>query len=330
MSYFKATELLRLALLAASRVGVTLSEIEETFGCNRRTAQRMTSALQDVFADTERWTDDERRPRWRLPSASIATFIAPTSDELAVLARAIEKLERDGAASEARTLRGLEAKARAAVPRPSRARVEVDEEALLESLGLATRPGPRPMADDAVDEAIATALKGRRQLQIRYANRQDAEPRWRSVAPHGLLLGARRYLIARDLGKNTGQLQHYRVEDISDARLLTGSFEPNDGFDIIEYAKRGFGSFVNDREVGEVVWRFAPAAAAHARRYLFHPDQVMAEESDGSTVVRFTASGHLEMCWHLYAWGDKVEVLAPPALAQLIQDHRRSDFEAMP
>lgn len=324
MSYANASKLLRLALMAASRVGVTLSEIEEAFECNRRAAQRMTDALEDLFLDTERWVDDERRPRWRLPAASIATFLAPTSDELAVLARAVENLERDGAVAEARTLRGLEAKAWAAVPKMSRARIEVDEEAMLEALGLATRPGPRPMANDMVDAVIATALKGRRCLKILYRNREDQAARWRSVAPHGLLLGARRYLIARDLSKVKSTLQHYRVEDISNAELLGDCFEPNEGFDIIDHTRRAFGSFVNAEEYGPIVWRFAPAAAAHARRYLFHPDQVLEEEPDGSIKVSFHASGHLEMCWHLYTWGDKVEVLEPAALAALVQQDRKS------
>jgi predicted DNA-binding transcriptional regulator YafY len=54
------------------------------------------------------------------------------------------------------------------------------------------------------------------------------------------------------------------------------------------------------------------------------------DQPDGSLIVRFSASGHLEMAWHLYLWGDDVEVLAPPALRQLVDKHRRSDFPALP
>ncbi|GAA0755605.1 hypothetical protein GCM10010203_18400 [Actinomadura yumaensis] len=35
------------------------------------------------------------------------------------------------------------------------------------------------------------------------------------------------------------------------------------------------------------------------------------------------------MAWHLYCWGDQVEVLAPEALKARIHDHRQT-FEAMP
>jgi hypothetical protein len=40
----------------------------------------------------------------------------------------------------------------------------------------------------------------------------------------------------------------------------------------------------------------------------------MTEEAGGGLTVRFTASGHLEMGWHLYMWGDVVEVLSPAPL----------------
>jgi predicted DNA-binding transcriptional regulator YafY len=37
-------------------------------------------------------------------------------------------------------------------------------------------------------------------------------------------------------------------------------------------------------------------------------------------IVRFRASGMLELAWHLFTWGDKVQVLAPDTLrATLVQ-----------
>ncbi|MCR9267925.1 MAG: WYL domain-containing protein, partial [Alphaproteobacteria bacterium] len=73
-----------------------------------------------------------------------------------------------------------------------------------------------------------------------------------------------------------------------------------------------------------------PKAAVHAARFRFHPNQTSDVQEDGSLIVRFMASGLLEMCWHLYAWGDQVEVIAPPALADMVRDHRRSDFPGLP
>ncbi|MBL9010311.1 MAG: WYL domain-containing protein, partial [Alphaproteobacteria bacterium] len=43
----------------------------------------------------------------------------------------------------------------------------------------------------------------------------------------------------------------------------------------------------------------------------------------------FAAAGHLEMAWHLYMWGDRVEVLAPDALREMVAAHR-PHWPAMP
>jgi predicted DNA-binding transcriptional regulator YafY len=62
---------------------------------------------------------------------------------------------------------------------------------------------------------------------------------------------------------------------------------------------------------------------------VFHPTQTVEEEADGSLLVRFRASGLLEMSWHLYSWGTSVEVLEPAALRDMVHDYRRT-FDALP
>ena len=78
------------------------------------------------------------------------------------------------------------------------------------------------------------------------------------------------------------------------------------------------------------IWRFAPEAAETARRFVFHPNQSASDQPDGSVLVRFVASGHLEMAWHLYQWGNQVEVIAPKELRELVEAYRRSDFPSLP
>jgi predicted DNA-binding transcriptional regulator YafY len=103
-----------------------------------------------------------------------------------------------------------------------------------------------------------------------------------------------------------------------------------EGFSLEDYAAQSFGVFQDPAQYGEVVWRFAPEAAARAAEFRFHPSQVLETEDDGSLIVRFHAAGWLEMTWHLYQWGDKVEVLAPEELSLMVGGHRRSDFGALP
>jgi len=330
MAFAKAVELLRLAQMATRRMGVTLDEITAEFGCSHRTAQRMTDALHAAFPQTETFTGDDRRARWTIKARAIAPLLTPTSDELVALAEAIEQLNHAGMSQEAARARSLEGKVRALIPPEHGARLDVDKEAMLEALGHAARPGPRPVADEGVIEAIYEAIKGSSLLRILYRKREEDEPRERIVAPHGLLLGVRRYLVARDTAKGpNANLQHYRVEEIYQAELLNQFFEIDSDFNLRRHAEKGFGSYESAHEFGEVVWRFRPNAAAQARRYVFHPTQTTEDANDGSLIVRFRASGHLEMTWHLYAWGDAVEVVSPEPLRAMVHDYRRK-FPALP
>jgi len=331
MSFWKAEQLLALATLVAARhVGVTLDDVIERFGISKRTAQRMLRALEAQFPDTHVTVDDEGRKRWHLPSGALRDLMSLYPEELAALDLAIETLKRSSLAVEADDLLNLREKILALVPRSKVARLETDHEALLEAQGLATRPGPRQRIDRKIAAAIAEAIKACRLLEIEYQSRDEQMPRKRRIAPYGLLTGLRRYLVAQPEDEASGPLRLYVVENIRTAKVSKESFEREPNFNLQTFADRAFGVFQNEDEYGEVVWRFSPKTADHARGFEFHPGQVIEDQPDGSMIVRFSAAGHLEMCWHLYLWGDDVEVLAPERLRDMVHDYRRPDFPSLP
>ena len=112
--------------------------------------------------------------------------------------------------------------------------------------------------------------------------------------------------------------------------LTAKSFACDPAFDLGHFAALTFGSFHYEAEYGVVVWRFSPAVAAVDRQFIFHPDQQLTEEEDGALTVRREASGHPEMMWHLYQWGNHVEVIAPARLREVVAAYRRRDFPALP
>jgi predicted DNA-binding transcriptional regulator YafY len=330
MSFAKGRDLLRLAEMAAARHGgVTLSEIAEAFEADHRTAQRMARALESAFSGVEVRTGPDRRRRWKLRDPGLARFQGLRDDELAALEMSIRRAEREGATLDVAALASLRDRLLATMPPPHARRAEADADAVLEAQGYAARPGPQVRALPRVLETIAEALKGPFLLEIHYLGPDDTAPAARQVEPYGLLLGIRRYLVARQPDRDP-RLRHFRVDRIRKARLLGQSFVRDRGFSIEAHAARAFGSFQDDAQYGEVVWRFAPHAAATAREFEFHPGQTSEDQPDGALVVRFNASGWLEMAWHLYCWGDAVEVLAPAGLRDMVERHRRSDFEALP
>lgn len=331
MSFEKAQQLLELAtFVAARRMGVTLNDVGERFGTSRRTAQRIMHALEAQFPDTESGFDEDGHKRWRLQTGALRDLLTLTSDELAALDLATETLERNALGVEATELRRLREKIVALVPRSKIARLETDHEALLEAQGLAARPGPSARIAPQIASTISMALKSSQRLKIVYHSRGSAKPTVRIVEPYGVLIGIRRYLVAKPKSDRGGPLRYYVAERIESAELAGEGFVRDPDFDIDKHAQKAFGTFQNDAEYGEVVWKFKPGVARHARAFLFHPTQELEDLPDGSLIVRFNASGHLEMCWHLYMWGDQVEVLAPEVLRIMVSPYRRSDFNALP
>ena len=125
-------------------------------------------------------------------------------------------------------------------------------------------------------------------------------------------------------------MRRFRLDRIREAQITGQGFARDPGFNLGTFSALAFGSYHSEAEYGPVEWRFTPAAAPVARQFLFHPDQVMEEADDGSLTVRFEASGHMEMAWNLYQWGEQVEVIAREALRALVAAHRRADFPALP
>ena len=331
MAVSKAEQILELvAMIAARRGGVSLEEICERFACSYRTAQRLITGLCVTFPELAGELAEDGRKRWRFETGSLDRLIRPRAEEIAALDLAVAHLDASGLAAEARNLRRLKDKVVAAIPNKLKARIETDHEALLEAQGFLARPGPRPLVDETVMELVTEAIKACRAIEVIYRSQRETDARPRNLAVYGLLYGSRRYLVGRPMEDLSGPVRKYRVDGLQSVRVTDVPFARPEGFDLQAFANRAFGVYESEAEYGEVVWRFVPDAAESARGYLFHPNQSMTLESDGSLVVRFKASGHLEMTWHLYCWGDKVEVLSPPKLRAMTETFRRSDFPAMP
>jgi predicted DNA-binding transcriptional regulator YafY len=119
-------------------------------------------------------------------------------------------------------------------------------------------------------------------------------------------------LVAYCLTENIKDYRLFSLANIEGYEVQVASFERQNDFSLQAFAERSFGAF--QEEPFDVVWRFTPQAAPDARQYRFHPTQVFEDQSDGSLIVRFHAGGALEMCCHLFTWGDQVEIIEPERL----------------
>ncbi len=310
MRYERAGNLLELAMaLQGARGGLTLQDIQRIMGVSRRTAERARDAVDRVFGPLELVPSTDRKQHWRLRSNVLRSLVNVSGAEINELEQAADGMERAGHADSAENLRTLAKKLKAVLHRDTLTRAEAELEALVQIEGLAARSGPRQRLDTGLLELLREAIGNRRVIEFTYHSPQSGERR-RRVLPLGLINGNRTFLVARTPGEREPAL--WRLSRIDDAKTSGMTFERDPDFDLNEFARRSFGTY--QEAPFEVKLKFGPEAAEDAQSFEFHPSQQVELHADGSTSVKFTAGGALEICWHLDTWGESATVEKPADL----------------
>lgn len=312
MRHEKGARLLELArLLASTAEGLTLDEMAEALDVGRRTAERMRDAVREVFPQLEE-IDDPPTKRFRLAGGLDGVFQAPDADELAALRGAADALAASGAGVRAQSLRTLEQKILSSLRMAARRRLAPDMEALVQAETIAVHAGPRPFEDAGALAVVRTAIKSLCALRFRYEG-GSTPGREREVTPYGVLFGRSNYLVAAEDG---GEPRSWRLDRIRDVALVDRPAAPPQDFSLQDFADESFGIYHGAVET--VVLRIAPGRAEDALAWRFHANQQVESQPDGSVLVTFRAGGMLELAWHLFTWGDAVQVLQPASLRALM------------
>ena len=311
MRYERLSDITRLAIrLQGMRSGMTITDIQEELGVSRRTAERLRNAVEDAFGPLDTVDTGGRQISWRLQSPSLRQLVRVSQDELAELNLAIESLERAGLDERAEALEGLALKLRAMSQPSSQGDLDSDLETLMSAEGLAMRAGPRPRLQDGVLALLREAIKTDRVVALRYFGQSSKKLSWQRVQPYGVLYGNRAFLVGRTAWAKGERL--WRLANAIKVRITDKTFERDPNFDLRRYAKQSFGTY-QERPV-QVALRFAAEVSRDAAAFLFHPDQKVTKNEDGSLTVRFKAGGLDEMSWHLVTWQESVTVEKPLAL----------------
>jgi predicted DNA-binding transcriptional regulator YafY len=309
--FSRTREILELArALASSAEGLTLDEMCGITGCGRRTVERMRDTIREVFPQLEEIPDHPTK-RFRIQGGLDGFFQDPTAGELSDLGIVVGQLRDTGATARAESLGELGKKIRAAMRLVRRNATATDVEALLRAERIAVQPGPKPAEDPAMLMVLRDALLRTKMLRFVYhgGSRPGAT---RDVAPFGIIFGRTNYLIGADAG--TEKPKHWRLDRIENPQCLDVKAEPPAGFDLAAFANTPFAYFEGPQE--DVVLRILPHGMEDFRNYRFHPSQTVETLPGDGFVVRFRASGMLELAWHLFSWGDKIEIIGPASLRE--------------
>ncbi|MGW4271087.1 helix-turn-helix transcriptional regulator [Streptomyces seoulensis] len=233
-----------LALLELLQSGGTrtVTELAGRLDVDERTVRRYVGHLVDLDVPVEsvrgRYGGYRLAPGYRLPPLMLSD-----DEALAVLlglvaGRRAGLTTTMGTASETAA-----AKIRRVLPERLSRRLD----ALLGSLSFTDRPGETVAPHSTVLLAIADAVSHHRPISIRYTA-ADGRRSERTLHPHGVVAHSGRwYVTAADL--TAGEDRTFRLDRITEVRILPGSFEPPAGLDPAERVLTGLATAPYRHEV---------------------------------------------------------------------------------
>ncbi len=300
--YSRVSDIIELATYMASRVqGITIKDIMQKYNVSRRTAERMRDSLLNIFPQIIEIDDvQDGQKHWGFADYSIKELISFTPKEIANLGilqnRTTNKELKEELGKTIDKIKSLQIKKQISI--------QNNIELIMQTEGYAIRQMPQYHIDNDIILTIRDAVRNSIKVKCTYHNKK------RILEPLGMIYGEKIYLLAKEEAKG-GEIYTYLLHKLSDASLTNEKFARGD-FNLKEYSKRSFGVYFG--EPLNVKLKFDKDIADEVLNYNFHPTQKTEQQTDGSVTVKFKASGDKEILWHVFKWGDNVEILAPKKL----------------
>jgi predicted DNA-binding transcriptional regulator YafY len=228
------TQVLTLLELLQSGGIRTMTELAGRLGVDERTVRRYVDHLTDLGVPVE--SVRGRYGGYRLTAGYRMPPLMLNEDEALAVLLGLVAGRRAGLITAA-SAAGETASAKIRRVLPDRIARRLDS--VLGSLAFTAPPSGESAAPDAtVLLTLADAVRHQRPVSIRYTA-ADGRRSERTLHPYGLVSHAGRwYITGADPG--IGEERTFRLDRITDARTLPGSFEPPAGFDPAQHVLSGF------------------------------------------------------------------------------------------
>ncbi len=304
--YTQAARLHNVIRLIESRQGITLDELVEETGVDRRTVHRdLAAVLEAGYPLFSQWEAGKKVYRFLTRSRQIPP-ITFTLDELVSLHLLRSLAPLLPAAPFGAEIDALFAKIHAALPPRSVAHLE-----RISRVALPRLQGVRDYAGSAeLLTELRRALLYQYRLRLSY-HRNGRQPTAYEVDPYTLVLAkGGLYLLGHAHNRNAIRL--FAVERIAALTVTRQHFELPDDFDPEACFADAFG-LVRDQPM-QVTVRFDRDVAQTVRERIWRPGQLVTDQPDGGLLLSFEASGALELLAWVLSYGSHAELLEPPEL----------------
>jgi predicted DNA-binding transcriptional regulator YafY len=165
-------------------------------------------------------------------------------------------------------------------------------------------------------QALATAVLSRRRLRIRHYSRVRGESSERVISPQRLVHYRDNWYLDAWCQQRQA-LRTFSVDVIEQAEILERGAKEVSETQLDRHLGSGFGIFSGARTELAVL-QFTPERARWVARETWHPEQDGQYQLDGSYILKVPFSDPRELVMDILKYGPDVEVLAPPALAELV------------
>lgn len=220
----------------------TMTELADRLGVDGRTVRRYVDQLIDLDVPVEavrgRYGGYRLAPGYRLPP-----LILSDDEALAVLLGLVAGRRAGLMTTTATASETAAAKIRRVLPERLARRLDT----VLESLAFTEPPGEFATPDAGVLLTIADAVRHRRPVSIRYTDR-DGRRSDRTLHPYGVVAHSGRWYVTGTDPK-IREDRTFRLDRITDARTLPGSFEALAGLDPAQRVLSGFATAAYRHEV---------------------------------------------------------------------------------
>lgn len=316
--------------LREARYGLTIEEIMRTSGASRSTANRwLERAEERLIKDYQlEKTTRNGRVHYRLvPDRALQRrqfesdpLFRLRNSNLIDLAVAIDLLRSWNMGPKADRLEDLKQVLESMMRRDDAALYRAALQKVSRGVAVALPPATPLELDDRVAQTINDAYLREEAVRVTYRGNNVYD-----VHPLGYVYGpGTHYLIVA--GVPSGSIFRLRLDRITNAMPLGKLDGRPESFDIHEHVDSAFAGLF-DGDQFDVVLRFSGEAVEEAKHHRFHPNQDIEEDGNGGLIVKFSASGDLAICHHVFTWGSSVEILQPASLRDRYADLLRRALE---
>ena len=299
--------------MAGSTEGISINDIMVEYKVCRRTAERMMNIIRALYpAQLEEVNNGENYKSYRLQELYRQGPIKLAPEEISCLSQAIKLAHRGKREELADELQHLEYRIKSFCKEKDKYNVENIAE--MEDISMSA--GPKYIINQEILAGLRNAITNWNEVIITYKLRANGETKHFRIQPYGILYGSRPYLVA--YYETDKDYRYFCLSNIIAIELTDIKFSRNEKFSLQKYAEQSFGSF--QEKPYNVIWKVNKNRADDAEHYLFHPTQTIEKQKDGSLIVRFTAGGLKEMCWHLFTWEGDIMILEPQVLKETMCD----------